>query len=132
MCLCFGGWVLKTFQCMFSLTDEIIIESCDIKKYIILRNVDVTFPICLFFFCGKWCNFIQFLKSARKAMNNFFQIFMSAEQLFKSYSEARDFLLPTPKPQTTCENSAFQTKPSPIASSCLSLAKFPDIHTFHL
>lgn len=65
-------------------------------------------------------------------MNNFFQIFMSREQLFKSYSEAQDFLLPTPKPQTTCENSAFQTKPSPIASSCLSLAKCPYIYILSL
>ena len=65
-------------------------------------------------------------------MNNFFQIFMSGEQLFKSDSEAQDFLLPTPKPQTTCENSAFQTKPSPMVSSCLSVAKCPEIHVLIL
>lgn len=65
-------------------------------------------------------------------MKSFFQIFMSGEQLFKSYFAAQDFLLPTPKPQTTCENSVFQTKPSPITSSCLSLAKCPDIHIFNL
>lgn len=82
----------------------------------------------IFVFCGRWCNVTQLLKSARKPMNNFFQIFMSGEQLFKSDSEAQDFLLPTPKPQTTCENSAFQTKPSPTVSSFLSVAKCPEIH----
>lgn len=46
-------------------------------------------------------------------MNNFFQIFTSGEQLFKSDSEAQDFLLPTPKPQTTCENSPFLNKAQP-------------------
>ena len=85
----------------------------------------------IFFFCGRWCNVTQLLKSARKPMNNFFQIFMSGEQLFKSDSEAQDFLLPTPKPQTTCENSAFQTKPSPMVSSCLSVAKCPEIHVLN-
>lgn len=65
-------------------------------------------------------------------MNNFFQICMSGQQLFKSYSKAQDFLIPTPKPQTTRENSAFQTKPNPIASSCLSLAKCPDTHILSL
>lgn len=32
-----------------------------------------------------------------------------------SYSEAQDFLLPTPKPQTAWGNSAFQTKAGPTA-----------------
>ena len=54
-------------------------------------------------------------------MNDVFQIFMLREQVFKSDSKAQDFLLPIPRPKTTCENSAFQTKPSPIASSCLFL-----------
>lgn len=53
-------------------------------------------------------------------MNNFLQIFMSGEQFFKSYSEVQDFLFPIPKSQTACENLAFQTKHSPIASSCFS------------
>ena len=66
----------------------------------------------IFVFCGRWCNVTQLLKSARKPMNNFFQIFMSGEQLFKSDSEARIFCFPHLNPKPLVKIQLFKQSPA--------------------